>query len=115
MSSQGRLTIESLVAIVGERNSRSASGTLFEASQGLQEDDVTKLMADIAIASDDLVNPGNLACNKANPGCSTGIRGYNNGNDFGYYCGSDGLIWAWKACSCKNCCHLIQNGKKYTC
>ncbi|KAG1728391.1 uncharacterized protein EDB91DRAFT_1339272 [Suillus paluster] len=52
------------------------------------------LMTGVAIASEDLtLNPQNLPCDNADQvGCSRGIQGYNNGNDFGYFCGSDGKI-----------------------
>ncbi|KAG2114294.1 uncharacterized protein F5147DRAFT_650080 [Suillus discolor] len=63
-------------------------------------------MASVAVASDDLIiNPGGLPCDDPNSvGCSTGIKGWNNDNDFGYICGPYGTIDAYEPCSCQNCC-----------
>ncbi|KAG1884173.1 hypothetical protein F4604DRAFT_1677306 [Suillus subluteus] len=74
-------------------------------------------IAGVAIASDNLVitpmglpcdNPGLIACLRLlsadQVGCSTGIKGWNNDNDFVYFCGPKGKITGYDACSCQNCC-----------
>ncbi|KAG1729296.1 hypothetical protein EDD22DRAFT_409388 [Suillus occidentalis] len=65
-------------------------------------------MAGVAIASNNLIiNPMGLPCSPSNSqGCSAGIKGWNNDNDFIYDCGSSGVIDAYEACSCKGCCHV---------
>ncbi|KAG2118381.1 hypothetical protein DEU56DRAFT_838495 [Suillus clintonianus] len=65
------------------------------------------VMAGVAIASDDLVlTPQNMPCYKP-VGCSTGLKGYNNGDDFGYFC-VNGKIATYGPCSCKHCCTYDQ-------
>ncbi|KAG2121106.1 hypothetical protein DEU56DRAFT_835162 [Suillus clintonianus] len=78
---------------------------------------IATAMAGVVVASEDLViNPGNFQCDKNKPvACSRGIKGYNNEYDFGYNCGSNGLVVSWTPCHCHNCCHLINNGKAYSC
>ncbi|KAG1794584.1 uncharacterized protein HD556DRAFT_1368469 [Suillus plorans] len=63
-------------------------------------------MASVAVASDNLViTPLGLPCgNRNSVECSTGIKFFNDDNDFGYICGPDGVIDAYEACWCKNCC-----------
>ncbi|KAG2741401.1 hypothetical protein P692DRAFT_20752535, partial [Suillus brevipes Sb2] len=41
-------------------------------------------------------------------GCSRDTNGINNGNDFGYTCGSNGFAQSWNPCSCKGCCTVIR-------
>ncbi|KAG1875725.1 hypothetical protein F4604DRAFT_1924787 [Suillus subluteus] len=48
-------------------------------------------------------------------GCSKGVEGYNEGNDFGYTCASKGQFKSLVECTCKDCCHLIEDGKKPSC
>ncbi|KAG2029967.1 hypothetical protein BDR03DRAFT_975221 [Suillus americanus] len=48
-------------------------------------------------------------------GCSGGIKGYNDGNDFGYTCTSDGQFKSLEKCTCKDCCRLTEDGKKPSC
>ncbi|KAG2141896.1 hypothetical protein DEU56DRAFT_795416 [Suillus clintonianus] len=74
-------------------------------------------MAGVAIASDNLViTPKNLPCNGADSaGCSTGIKGFNNGNDFGYYCSPTNKITYYEACSCKHCCKVLSGGADFSC
>ncbi|KAG2032895.1 hypothetical protein BDR03DRAFT_968942 [Suillus americanus] len=46
-----------------------------------------------------------LPCNDPNQtGCSTGIKGWNNDDDFLFLCGPSGTIIDYDACSCQNCC-----------
>ncbi|KAG1728392.1 uncharacterized protein EDB91DRAFT_1162148 [Suillus paluster] len=75
------------------------------------------LMTGVAIASEDLTtNPQNQPCNNANrAGCSHGIKGFNNGNDFGYFCGSNGKIASYETCQCHNCCLVVNGGDGYIC
>ncbi|KAG2129606.1 hypothetical protein DEU56DRAFT_816974 [Suillus clintonianus] len=75
------------------------------------------VMASVAIASEDLsITPKNLPCNNpGETGCSTGLKGYNNGNDFGYFCGANRKIISFTACPCKNCCHVTSDGNDFTC
>ncbi|KAG0698988.1 hypothetical protein DFH29DRAFT_938953 [Suillus ampliporus] len=75
------------------------------------------VMAGVAIASENLtINPMNLPCDNPNKvGCSLGIKGFNNGNDFGYECGPTGEILAYASCDCKNCCVVLDNGGNFTC
>ncbi|KAG2032896.1 hypothetical protein BDR03DRAFT_968945, partial [Suillus americanus] len=69
-------------------------------------------MAGIAIASDNLViTPMGLPCDNTDQvGCSTGIKGWNNDDDFGYFCAPSGKIAYYEACSCKNCCYIDSLG-----
>lgn len=83
-------------------------------------------MAGVVIASVDPVvpvtpangpspnGPNVVPCDKP-VGCSKGVDGYNNGNDFGFTCASDGRTTSWMPCECKNCCHLINNGNTASC
>ncbi|KAG1837849.1 hypothetical protein DFJ58DRAFT_846303 [Suillus subalutaceus] len=48
-------------------------------------------------------------------GCSKGIEGYNEGNDFGYTCASKWQFKSLMECTCKDCCRLIEDGKKPYC
>ncbi|KAG1756911.1 uncharacterized protein EDB91DRAFT_1076816 [Suillus paluster] len=75
------------------------------------------LMAGVTTASEDLlVTPKGLACNNPDrAGCSTGIKGYNNQNDFGYFCGATGKIIGFAPCNCKNCCKVTGGGDDFTC
>ncbi|KAG1789327.1 hypothetical protein EV424DRAFT_1354863 [Suillus variegatus] len=68
-------------------------------------------MASVAVASDNLViTPMGLPCDNPNSvGCSTGIKVWNNDNDFVYLCGSNGIIVGYEACSCQNCC-MVTDG-----
>ncbi|KAG1794611.1 uncharacterized protein HD556DRAFT_1368597 [Suillus plorans] len=68
-------------------------------------------MASVAVASDNLViDPLGLPCGDPNTvECSTGIKGWNNDNDFGYNCGPYSIIDAYEACPCQNCC-VVTNG-----
>ncbi|KAG2032894.1 hypothetical protein BDR03DRAFT_968937 [Suillus americanus] len=65
-------------------------------------------MAGVAIASDSLViTPMGLPCDTPNQvECSTGIKIWNNDNDFTYLCGPSNTIIDYEACSCKNCCYM---------
>ncbi|KAG1880993.1 hypothetical protein F4604DRAFT_1749269 [Suillus subluteus] len=74
-------------------------------------------MASVAIASEDLViTPMNLPCSPTDSvGCSTGIKGWNNDDDFGYFCGPHGTIISYTACSCKNCCVVTADGDDFIC
>ncbi|KAG2337928.1 hypothetical protein BDR05DRAFT_737892 [Suillus weaverae] len=69
-------------------------------------------MAGIAIASDNLViTPIGLPCDPPNTiACSTGIKFWNNDNDFAFLCGPSGTITEYEACSCKNCCVIDSKG-----
>ncbi|KAG2141895.1 hypothetical protein DEU56DRAFT_795409 [Suillus clintonianus] len=73
-------------------------------------------MAGVAIASDNLVlTPMNFPCTKADSvGCSN-LKGFNNGNDFGYYCSPTEKIDYYEACSCKHCCKVLSDGSDFTC
>ncbi|KAG1884014.1 hypothetical protein F4604DRAFT_1734289 [Suillus subluteus] len=67
-------------------------------------------MTSVAIASDNLVisSPLGLPCDT--PGlvaCSTGIKFWNNDNDFAFQCGPKRTIVAYLACDCKNCCKIV--------
>ncbi|KAG2129607.1 hypothetical protein DEU56DRAFT_816982 [Suillus clintonianus] len=75
------------------------------------------VMAGVAIASDDLViTPQNLPCKTASSvGCATGLKGYNGGNDYGYFCGPKHKIISWTPCSCKKCCRVTSEGNDFTC
>ncbi|KAG1728389.1 uncharacterized protein EDB91DRAFT_1162136 [Suillus paluster] len=75
------------------------------------------LMTSVAIASEDLtLNPQNLPCDNLNQaGCSRGMTGYNNGNDYGYFCGSNGKIISYQACQCHNCCTVVDEGDDFVC
>ncbi|KAG2074702.1 hypothetical protein BDR04DRAFT_1092926 [Suillus decipiens] len=53
-----------------------------------------------------------LHCSPGLLGCWSGDT-YNNGNDFVYTCGPDGIMNSWFPCSCKNCCHY--NGSSPFC
>ncbi|KAG0703416.1 hypothetical protein DFH29DRAFT_917135 [Suillus ampliporus] len=70
------------------------------------------VMAGVAIASENLtINPMYLPCDNPNQvGCATGLKGFNNGDDFGYGCGPTGQIIAYVPCDCKNCCVVEDNG-----
>ncbi|KAG2090098.1 uncharacterized protein F5147DRAFT_28839 [Suillus discolor] len=74
-------------------------------------------MAGVAIASEDLVlTPKGLPCGSPDTvGCSTGIKGWNNDDDFGFFCGPKGTIISYTACSCKNCCILTADGDDFQC
>ncbi|KAG1844630.1 hypothetical protein DFJ58DRAFT_25103 [Suillus subalutaceus] len=65
-------------------------------------------MAGVAIASDSLtITPMGLPCDTPNQAeCSTGIKIWNNDNDFMYFCGPSSTIVYYEACSCKNCCYI---------
>ncbi|KAG1721896.1 hypothetical protein EDB19DRAFT_1770638 [Suillus lakei] len=66
-------------------------------------------MAGVAIASDNLISPLGLLCDKSkHVGCSRSTT-LNNGNDFGYTCGESGTIESWTGCSCKDCCRIKAN------
>ncbi|KAG1726824.1 hypothetical protein EDB19DRAFT_205921 [Suillus lakei] len=72
------------------------------------------VMASVAVASEDLIV--GVPCNKANSiGCSPGIKGFNNGNDFGYLCGPHHTMISFTACSCSHCCKLTADGKNIDC
>ncbi|KAG2129596.1 hypothetical protein DEU56DRAFT_816930, partial [Suillus clintonianus] len=75
------------------------------------------VMASEAIASEDLtVTPKNLPCsNPSRSGCSTGLKGYNGGRDFGYFCGANGKIIGFTPCSCTHCCKVTGDGDDFTC
>ncbi|KAG2358543.1 hypothetical protein BDR07DRAFT_268967 [Suillus spraguei] len=54
--------------------------------------------------------PPKLPCSPVgSSGCWSGET-YNNGNDFVYFCGSDGYMGSWIPCSCKNCCFFVDVG-----
>ncbi|KAG2753840.1 hypothetical protein P692DRAFT_20771496, partial [Suillus brevipes Sb2] len=74
-------------------------------------------MAGVAIAAEDLViSPMGLPCgNPDTVNCSTGIKGWNNDNDFGYFCGPRGTIISYTDCSCKNCCVVTSDGEDFVC
>ncbi|KAG1757022.1 hypothetical protein EDB19DRAFT_4350 [Suillus lakei] len=76
-------------------------------------------MVGVAIASDSFAiapTPKNLPCDHANQvGCSSGLRGYNNGNDYGYFCGSNRKIISYTPCSCSHCCRVTPNGNDFVC
>ncbi|KAG1749205.1 hypothetical protein EDB19DRAFT_177827 [Suillus lakei] len=74
-------------------------------------------MAGVAIASDNLViTPMGLPCGPPDiVGCATGIKGWNNDDDYGYFCGPQGTIIYYEACSCKNCCVVTSDGDAFTC
>ncbi|KAG2085947.1 hypothetical protein BD769DRAFT_1457493 [Suillus cothurnatus] len=74
-------------------------------------------MAGIAIASEDLViTPMNLPCSPDNSvQCSTGLKGWNNNDDFGFFCGPRGTIISYTPCSCQNCCVVTADGDDFTC
>ncbi|KAG1844612.1 hypothetical protein DFJ58DRAFT_802157 [Suillus subalutaceus] len=63
-------------------------------------------IAGVAIASDNvIITPMGLPCDNPNQtGCSTGIKGWNNDDDFLYLCGPNGVIVDYDGCSCQNCC-----------
>ncbi|KAG2127074.1 hypothetical protein BD769DRAFT_778764 [Suillus cothurnatus] len=65
-------------------------------------------MASVAIASDNInITPMGLPCAPKNSyECSTGLKGWNNDNDFVFQCGSQGTIVGYLACDCKNCCKI---------
>ncbi|KAG1831420.1 hypothetical protein DFJ58DRAFT_249211 [Suillus subalutaceus] len=75
-------------------------------------------MAGIAIASDDLIiTPMGTPCGPANTVlCSvTGLKGYNNGNDYAYTCGPKGSVVSYIPCSCHKCCKVDPDGNNFQC
>ncbi|KAG2158629.1 uncharacterized protein EDB93DRAFT_556959 [Suillus bovinus] len=91
-------------------------------------------MAGVAIASEDLVtSPYNLPCKNAGGhfaacvqtaclrlstdqvGCSNGLKGYNNGYAYGYYCGHHNRIDSVTPCSCFGCCKLTADRTNFQC
>ncbi|KAG2747357.1 hypothetical protein P692DRAFT_20597692 [Suillus brevipes Sb2] len=63
-------------------------------------------MAGVAVGIT-ISSPLGLPCSPSNSEmCSTGIKIWNNNNDFGFLCGPSGTIVDYQACSCKNCCHV---------
>ncbi|KAG1840368.1 hypothetical protein DFJ58DRAFT_810637 [Suillus subalutaceus] len=84
-------------------------------------------MTGVVIASDVPVGPpkqGEKAtppdatqlCDKPDAfGCSKGIEGYNEGNDFAYTCASEGQFKSLVRCACKDCCHLNDDGNIPVC
>ncbi|KAG2031839.1 hypothetical protein BDR03DRAFT_971553 [Suillus americanus] len=64
-------------------------------------------MAGVVIAS----GP-DIPCVPNKGGCSAGVKGYNNGNAFGYMCGPDGHVHTWYLCSCNDptCCVVAEAG-----
>ncbi|KAG1818188.1 uncharacterized protein BJ212DRAFT_129609 [Suillus subaureus] len=66
--------------------------------------------------SDDTTSPINRPCTRNNlVQCSTGMQGYNDGNDYRFFCGSDWRIIPYTSCSCKNCCKVIADGNDFQC
>ncbi|KAG1729460.1 hypothetical protein EDB19DRAFT_1743606 [Suillus lakei] len=74
-------------------------------------------MVGVAVASEDLIiTPKGLPCGKSNAvGCSSGIKGFNGGKDFGYFCGPRHTIISYTACSCSHCCKLTAGGSDFSC
>lgn len=64
-------------------------------------------MANAVIASGGEDVPS-ISCAPNQTGCSRDTNGINNGNDFGYTCGSNGFAQSWNPCSCKGCCTVIR-------
>ncbi|KAG0698975.1 hypothetical protein DFH29DRAFT_938901 [Suillus ampliporus] len=75
------------------------------------------VMASVAIASENLkLDPMNLPCDNLDEvGCGTGLKGYNNGDDFGYGCGPTGKIIEYAPCDCKNCCVVEDDASNFSC
>lgn len=63
-------------------------------------------IAGVVIASDE--DMPNISCAANQTGCAKDVNNYNHGNDFGYTCGSNGIIQSWNPCSCKNCCTVLR-------
>ncbi|KAG2144420.1 uncharacterized protein EDB93DRAFT_1153396 [Suillus bovinus] len=88
-------------------------------------------MAGVAIESEDMtVTPVGQSCNSkcehscclrtyglsTDPvQCSADSKGWNNKNDFGFYCSSTGTILSVTPCDCKDCCTVIDHGNGFVC
>ncbi|KAG2158578.1 uncharacterized protein EDB93DRAFT_1118992 [Suillus bovinus] len=73
-------------------------------------------MAGIAIASNSDTTPMNLPCNLINSiQCGTGLKGFNNGLDYGFVCGPQGTIISYAACPCIGCCEIDMENYEFEC
>ncbi|KAG2144357.1 uncharacterized protein EDB93DRAFT_1152989 [Suillus bovinus] len=74
-------------------------------------------MAGVAIESEDMtVTPVGQSCDSKYPvQCSADPKGWNNKNDFGFYCSPTGMILSVTPCDCKDCCTVIDDGNNFVC
>ncbi|KAG2158766.1 uncharacterized protein EDB93DRAFT_1120091 [Suillus bovinus] len=72
----------------------------------------------MTVASDSDATPINQPCFPKNViQCITGLKLniYNNGNDYGIWCGRNYTIVAYAFCDCKDCCRVVNDGTGTDC
>ncbi|KAG1899081.1 uncharacterized protein F5891DRAFT_1041376 [Suillus fuscotomentosus] len=74
-------------------------------------------MVGTVIASDSEISPVGRKCTPSNSmQCSRkGLKGYNNGNDYGFFCGPKKKIMQATPCACSGCCTLDASKEDFQC